>query len=158
MLFPNATLFFFVISFLVFMYLLNEWFLKPVGETLEERRRLIADNHEAARNARDQAKILVDNYEISLAGKREEAQSLITIDIGVGQNERNKQLNAVKERGLKRLDQSRETLAAEKTELLEQLIAEETQLVKEIVAKSLGGKTPVDVSFQSVKRALEEAI
>jgi F-type H+-transporting ATPase subunit b len=158
MLFPNATLLIFVISFFIFMFLLNEWFLKPVGEVIDKRKRMIASNLEAAKAARDEAKSSTDNYKLQLAKNREEAQAIITAAVTEAQATRNKELGGIKEQGRKRLDESRGQLQGEKKVLLESLVTEEAQLVKQIVGKVLGENPKFDVSEDSVKRALEEAI
>lgn len=158
MLFPNATLLIFVISFIVFMFLLNELFLKPVGEAIEKRRRTIASNLEAAKALRDEARSSTDNYKQQLAKKREEAQAIISAAVTEAQATRNKELGGIKEKGRKRLDDSRVQLQGEKKVLIESLVAEEADLVKQIVGKVLGENPKVDVSEESVKRALEEAI
>ncbi|MDZ4832561.1 MAG: hypothetical protein SGJ27_02045 [Candidatus Melainabacteria bacterium] len=158
MLFPNATILFFLISFLVFMYLLNEWFLKPVGEVIEKRNLMIAGNLAAAKAARDEASSSTDTYKQQLAKKREEAQAIITAAVTEAQSVRNKELGGVKEQGRKRLDESRGQLQGEKKVLLDSLIVEEAQLVKQIVGKVLGENPKFDVNEEQVKKALEEAI
>lgn len=158
MLFPNATLLIFVISFIIFMYLLNELFLKPVGEAIEKRRNMISSNLEAAKALRDEAKSSTDNYKQQLAQKREEAQAIITAAVTEAQATRNKELGTIKEHGRKRLDESRTQFQGEKKVLIESLVSEEAQLVKQIVEKVLGENPKFDVSDDSVKRALEEAI
>jgi F-type H+-transporting ATPase subunit b len=158
MLFPNATLLIFVISFIIFMYLLNELFLKPVGECIEKRNKMIASNLEAAKSAREEARSSTDNYKQQLAKKREEAQAIITAAVTAAQAERNKELGGVKETGRKRLEESRGELQTEKKVLLDSLVAEEALLVKQIVGKVLGENPKFDVSDESVQKALEEAI
>lgn len=158
MLFPNATLLIFIISFIIFMFLLNEWFLKPVGETVEKRKRMISSDLEAAKALRDEAKSSTDNYQQQLAKKREEAQAIITAAVTEAQAIRNKELGGIKEQGRKRLNESREQFQGEKIVLIESLVSEEAQLVRQIVEKVLGENPKFDVSEESVKRALEEAV
>lgn len=140
------------------MFLLNEWFLKPVGEAIEKRKHLIDSSLESAKALRDEAKSSTDNYKQQLAQKREEAQAIITAAVTEAQATRNKELTGVKEKGRKRLDESRGQLQGEKKVLLETLVVEEAQLVNQIVGKVLGENPKFDVSEDSVKRALEEAI
>ncbi|MBX9670393.1 MAG: hypothetical protein K2X93_22525 [Candidatus Obscuribacterales bacterium] len=158
MLFPNATLLFFIVSFVIFIYLLNEWFLKPVGEVIEKRERLIADNLEGGKYLREEAVVLVEDHEKRLVKIREEAQAVISSAVAAAQSERNKQLSALKEQGRKRLELSRSALTEEKSVLLGNLVTEEAQLVKGIVVKLLGEGAAVEIDSASVKHALEEAI
>jgi F-type H+-transporting ATPase subunit b len=159
MLFPNATIVFFIISFLIFMMLLNEVFVKPVGEVIERRNRKIAAGLEASKESRDKIRDLTADYEKTLAQSRDAAQSEINSAVSAAQAVRTKELSGVKERSRKRLDESRKELQAEKTVLLENLVTEEAQLVQQIVGKVLGdSKKVVDINSQSVQRALEEAI
>jgi F-type H+-transporting ATPase subunit b len=159
MLFPNATLILFIISFIIFMMLLNELFLKPVGEAIETRNRKIAEGLEASKGSRDEIRALTDEYEKRLSATREEAQAVISSAVAAAQSVRNQELGSMKERARKRLDESREQFQAEKTVLLDNLVTEESQLVSQIVGKVLGDSgTEVNVNSDSVKRALEGAI
>ncbi len=158
MLFPNATLLFFILSFVFFIYLLNEWFLKPVGEVIEKRERLIADNLEGGKYLREEAVVLVEDHEKRLVKIREEAQAVISSAVAAAQAERNKQLSTLKEQGRKRLELSRSALSEEKSVLLGNLVTEEAQLVKGIVVRLLGEGAAVEIDPASVKHALEEAI
>lgn len=158
MLFPNATIIFFIISFLVFIYLFNEWFLKPVGAVIAKRASTISGNLDAAKESRDNVRALTDEYEKRLAESREKAQNLINRAVTAAQSKRNKELSGIKEQARSRLDESRKELHIEKGVLLDALVTEEADLVKHIVGKVLGEKPMVDVNPQSVKKALEEAI
>jgi len=159
MLFPNATLIIFVISFLIFMVLLNELFIKPVGEVIEKRARRISAGIEASQSSREGIKTLTEEYEKLLAHNREQAQSEINSAVTTAQAARNKELGVVKDRVRKRLDESREQLQGEKSVLIDNLVSEEAQLVSQIVGKVLGepGKQ-VDINSDNVKRALEGAV
>jgi len=159
MLFPNATIIVFIISFLIFMMLLNEIFLKPVGEAIEARNRKIAAGLEASKGSRDEIRALTDEYEKRLAATREEAQTVISTAVTSAQTVRNKELGAMKDRARKRLDESREQLQSEKTVLIDNLVSEEAQLVSQIVGKVLNDPSKsVEVNSESVKQALEGAV
>lgn len=158
MLFPNATILIFIISFGIFIYLLNEWLLKPIGEVIEKREKLISGNIESGKQLREEAVVLVEDHEKRLVKIREEAQAVISSAVAAAQTERNKQLSDLKEHGRKRLEVSRKALSEEKSVLLDNLVTEEAQLVKGIVGRLLGEGAAVEIDPASVKHALEEAV
>lgn len=141
------------------MMLLNELFIKPVGEVIEQRSRKIAEGLEASKGSRDEIRALTDEYEKRLAKTREEAQAVISTAVTSAQSVRNKELGDMKDRARRRLDESRDTLQAEKTVLVDNLVSEEAQLVSQIVSKVLNepGKA-VEVNSASIKQALEGAV
>ncbi len=154
----NLTIVIFAVSFLVFMSLLNEVFLKPVGEVIEKRQALIQGEHDAGKQYRTEAQLKLENYEKRLAGMREEAQQIISDAVNEAQARRNERISALKDNTRRRLEAEKEKLNQETPALLEGLISLEVALVDQIVTKLLGDSRGVEFSPDRVKRALEEAI
>ncbi|MBC7999154.1 MAG: hypothetical protein IAF58_14490, partial [Leptolyngbya sp.] len=73
----NGTYIVFIASFLVFMVLLNEIMLKPVGKAIAERRAQIAADIEAGKLSREKAEAEVSQYKDKLSATRSEAQRVI---------------------------------------------------------------------------------
>jgi len=154
----NLTLVIFVASFLLFMMALNALFLKPVGEAIEKRSRMITGDHEAAKSNRDQARLKLENYEARVAEIRKEAQAEITEAVTQAQKVRAKALSDLKDKGRVRLDAAREELKQERAQLMNGLVAEESKLVEQIVGKLVGDAARVNLDASAVKKALEEAV
>jgi F-type H+-transporting ATPase subunit b len=128
----DATLVVFVISFLIFMVLLNEVMLKPVGRTLDQRAKYIEDQIAEGKQAHREAEALQTDYDNNLKRIREEAQHVIAKAVDEANKARGEQLGKI--------------------------AAEERELVETIARKVLGDES-VNVSIDAgqVRRTLEEA-
>lgn len=152
----NGTLVIFVASFLVFMVLLNQIMLKPVGKAIEKRHQKMQNDLDAARAARQQASELVDGYETSLKNIRSEAHSLITSAVTAASKDKADALDKVHKEGLGKLEQAKAEIAAERTTLIDELVAHERELVEEITHKILGEPVAVQLDASKVRKNLEE--
>ena len=140
------------------MYLLNEVFLKPVGEVIEKRQAMIQGDHDASKTFRNDAQQKLADYEKRLSAMREEAQQIINDAVIEAQTKRNERISALKDNTRRRLEAEKEKLHQETPALLEGLVAHEVALVNQIVTKLLGESRVVELNPDRVKRALEEAI
>lgn len=154
----NATYFVFVVSFLVFMWLLNEVFLKPVGRVLEQRAKYIEDELNSSKSAHREAEELQTKYEQDLKHIREQAQAVIAKAIEEANKERHDQLSKIAAEGHKKLEKAQAEIAAEREQLIDALVAEERELVETITRKVLGDDSvSVNIDAGQVRRTLEEA-
>lgn len=153
----NATIVIFMLSFLLFMVLLDNLFLTPVGDAIESREAKITGDSSKAMELRDDAKAVVEKYEKSLSEIREEAQKIINQSMGEAQKDRASKLAAIEDEGRKKFHVAKESLEMDRKILVKELVEEETKLVSEIVTKLLGASSAVTVSNAEVVQALEEA-
>jgi F-type H+-transporting ATPase subunit b len=153
----NGTLVIFVASFLVFMWLLNQIMLKPVGAAIEQRDKLIETEVEAGKTARLEAQQLLTGYEEDLRKIRHDAHSIIAKATEEATRERTSALERVFKDGQSKLDKAKNDIAAEREKLIDALVGEEKELVETITRKVLGDES-VQVSLDSsqVRRTLEE--
>lgn len=153
----NLTLVIFVVSFLLFMVLLDAWFLKPVGEVMAKRQAKVRDDLSASSEFRADAESRLADYEKRLAVIREEAQKVISDAVTESQSKRNARLTALKDNTRRRLEDERQKLAGERPALVQQLVAHEEELVNKIVEKLLGESRAIEFGPEKVTHALEEA-
>jgi F-type H+-transporting ATPase subunit b len=153
----NATLPIFILSFLIFMYLLNEIMLKPVGRVLEARAARINSNIEAGKNAHAEAEKSLKHYQEHLHKVRSEAQGIINTAVEEANKKRNQEFDKLRQTSKTKLDAAKAEIAAERTILIDSLVAQETALVQEITDKLIGEKTNVSFDTGVVRKALEEA-
>ena len=59
---PNGTLVIFVVLFLIFMMLLDQIMLKPVGRAIQKRHEKAKNDHDEAKHARQEASNLLEGY------------------------------------------------------------------------------------------------
>jgi len=153
----NGTLVIFIASFLVFMTLLNQVMLKPIGRVLEQRAAKIKADLDAGKSARAQAEKVLDNYHEHLQKIRAEAQSIINEAVEKASYHRNVELSRVREEGQKKLDAAKAEIALERDSLMEALVKQELDLIASIAEKLLGEPVAVSLEPEKVRRALEEA-
>ncbi len=154
----DGTLIIFVVSFLIFMFLFDALFLKPVGEAIERRANLIKGDVEASKKLRNESDEIVSNYENHLKKIRSEAQVIINDAVTEAQTNRNKQVGALQEKGRQKIEDARKSLEAEKVTLLESMVDKEIELVNLITSKLIGSSQSVSLDRGKVKKALEEAV
>lgn len=73
----NATFIVAIISFVVFIIIMNAIFYKPVLKIIEERKNFIDGNYNDAKNSNDKAQSLLDNKEKRLSETRETSRKII---------------------------------------------------------------------------------
>lgn len=150
----NLTLVIFVFSFLIFMYLLNQIMLKPVGRVLELRAAKIKSDLEAAKDAQLQAGQAVTHYQEHLHEVRSKAQNVINESLEQSNYHRDLDLSRLREEGRKKVEESKAAIDREKSQLIEQLVEQETGLVNDIAEKLLGERVAINLEPSRVRSAL----
>jgi F-type H+-transporting ATPase subunit b len=153
----NGTIIIFVVSFLVFMKLLDLIMLSPVGKAIARRQEKIAADLSFARDARTQAAGLLENYESGLREKRDQAQVLVSAAVNSANQKKAEDLAALTKEALVKLEGAKEALAAERNALMDELVVQERTLVEEITSKVLGEPVAIYLDPQRVRKHLEEA-
>ncbi|MBZ0185305.1 MAG: hypothetical protein K8F91_03560 [Candidatus Obscuribacterales bacterium] len=153
----NATIVLFILSFLLFIWMLDGLFLKPVGDAIEARRLRIESDNSAARELSDKSNEEVDKYAKKVALIREEAQKLINDAVTQAQGKRSEKLLVVVDSGRKKLEEARLELKGEHKSLVTSLVEEEIALVGNIVSRLVGNTAVVSLDASTVERRLEEA-
>lgn len=153
----NGTLVIFVISFLIYMMLLNEIMLKPVGRIMEKRSARISGDLEAAKSSRRQAAELVEKYESDVRRIRHESHELITKSVEEANKQKAEELAKVQKEVTQKFEEAKAEIAAERSALIDDLVAQERELVEAITQKILGEPVAVHLDASKVRRTLEEA-
>lgn len=153
----NPTLIIFVLSFLIFMYLLNQIMLKPVGRVLEARAAKISGNLKSGKDAHNQAGDLVTHYQEHLHKIRLEAQSVINEATQKANKGRTDEMGKLKADGQKKLEAAKAEIVGERKSLVEALVSNEIELIDGIAHKLLGERVSLNIDRERVKSALEEA-
>lgn len=154
---PNGTLLIFVASFLVYMLLLNEIMLKPVGRIIEKRRARITGDLDSAKDSRRRATELVEKYESDVKRIRHESHELITKSVDEANKQKATELAKVQSEAQQKFEAAKAEIAAERSALIDDLVAQERDLVEAITQKILGEPVAVQLDASKVRRTLEEA-
>ncbi|MBS1990864.1 MAG: hypothetical protein JSS83_10125 [Cyanobacteria bacterium SZAS LIN-3] len=153
----NGTLIVMVLSFLVFMKLLDIVYITPVAKVLSAREAKIEQDLAASRKFREEADGVLGQYEVRLADVRTRAQAAINDAVGEAQKVRSAEIAKVQAEGRTRIEAARAALAKEKTELIGELVESEVLIVDSIMKKLIGSAAGSSLDRSVVKKALEEA-
>ena len=154
----NGTFVIFVASFLIFMMLLDQIMLKPVGRIIEQRNAMMSGSVTTAKQSREEADKLLSQYEGNLKAIRHEAQAVISKATEEANRLRNAELSRVSEHGRKRLDEAKANIDSERATLIDALVAEEKELVETITRKVLGDENVrINIDESRLRSTLEEA-
>ncbi len=152
----NGTLAIFVLSFLIFMKLLDEIMLKPVGRVLEQRNACIKSNQDAGIKARTQAQSIIQGYEQKLEAVRTKSHGIINVALEEANRYRQQDLTGMHQEGLRQVEKAKATLNEECKQAFEGLVDHETELVQMITSKVLGEKIELNLDRQKVHQQLQE--
>ena len=152
----NGTYIIFIASFLVFMVLLNEIMLKPVGKAIADRKALVQEHLEVGKHSREKAEAELVSYQERLNSTRHEAAGIRNEASQAAQKVRDLKLKEVQDEGRQRLDKAKAELAEEKKQLVEGLVDQELEIVNTISKKLLGESASVNVDRNKVRKVLEE--
>ncbi|HEY9677620.1 MAG TPA: hypothetical protein V6C76_06405 [Drouetiella sp.] len=153
----NLTLPIFVAMFLIFIRLLIDMVLKPVGETIAKRQQIIQENVDAAAAARAKANEVVTEYQARIHAANADSQALVAEVTAATDKARAAEMKKVMDKGQAEIQAAREKLLAEKGALIEQLVDQEKSLVEDITKKLIGDSATVNLDSGTIKRALEGA-
>lgn len=152
----NGTFIIFIASFLVFMFLLNEIMLKPVGKAIADRKALVAEHLEVSKSSRLKAESELAAHQDKINSARHEAAGVRNEAAVAAQKIRDEKLKNVQDQGRKKLDAAKTDLVAEKKALVEGLVDQELELVNSISKKLLGESAKTNVDREKVRKVLEE--
>lgn len=152
----NGTFIIFIASFLVFMFLLNEIMLKPVGKAIADRKALVAEHLEVSKSSRIKAESELVAHQEKINSARHEAAGIRNEAAAAAQKVRDEKLKKVQDEGRKKLDVAKTDLAAEKKALVDGLVDQELELVSTISKKLLGESAKSNVDREKVRKVLEE--
>jgi F-type H+-transporting ATPase subunit b len=153
----NGTFVIFVALFLLFMILLNEIMLKPVGLIIERRKARIKQEYQSAQISNDQSKEVLSAYETHLHEIRIKSQKIIQEAAQAAQEVRTEKLKSAQSEGQKKLLAVKSELTAERGNLIQSLVESELDLVGAISDKLLGEKNTMTIDRDQVRKALEVA-
>jgi len=153
----NGTLIVMILSFLVFMKLLDIVYITPVAKVLSARAGKVEQDLEASRKFREEAEGVLGQYQVKLADVRTKAQNTINDAVVEAQKVRATEIAKVQAEGRSRIETARTALAKEKTDLIGELVESEIQIVDQMMKKLIGSAAGSSLDRTVVKKALEEA-
>jgi len=139
----NLTIAIQMVSFLVFVFLMNRLFFRPIVRAIEARQSYLLDQQQKAADSLKETESLQRDYEARLKAAREEAQVIVQQASAEAESKRREVLAKASAEASVVLEAARGEIAAERDRALESLRGEVATLAGTISNKVLEAKPVV---------------
>ena len=137
----NATFLVAIISFLVFMKIMNAIFYVPLTTLIEERENIVNKNFEDARQANIEVENLIKNKEEQLAQAAKDSRQILIDKTNEANSNYHNKINEAKTNSTQRVIELKNELTKSEIEAKEILNSHVDLLAQSIVDKVLNGGT-----------------
>ena len=135
----NATLIVAILSFVVFMFIMNAIFYRPILNIIRKREDYIDTNYKDAKDITKKAQEITDEYNEKLSNAKDEARHNVASRIDEIQKEEFAKVQQAKENSKLEIQSGKETIEAATFELKEKVNTEVVaDIAQDITAKILG--------------------
>lgn len=145
----DATFLIAVISFVVFVFIMNKIFYAPVLRIMQERQKLVSDNFNSARMTSEETNAQARYYGEELEKSRNEARQKVAQQSQQLKQERSKAVSEFKKELFDNISIEKENLRKSAIEAKEVLKDSVVDIAKEISAKLLGS----DIDSESINKS-----
>lgn len=135
----NATFLVSIISFLVFMYIMNAIFYEPLTKIIDERDSLVHDNYEHSRQSRHKAEKLLKDKENRLTETAKQSRQIMVDKTNEANSDYKAKVDAAKAKSNAQVDELKAELSRSENEAKEVLNSHVENLAQTIVNKVLQG-------------------
>lgn len=135
----NATFLVSIISFLVFMKIMNAIFYIPLTNLIEERENIVNKNFEDAKQTNIEVETLLKNKEEQLANAAKESRQILIDKTNEANTEYHEQLTNAKINSNKKVNELKIELTKSETKAKEDLNSHVEDLAQTIINKVLQG-------------------
>ena len=139
----NATFLATIISFLVFVFLMNKILYEPMGRIVSERKLFIDGNLSTADKNHKKAESISNDKETKLKNAREQARGIYTKSIDGFKTQKNEIISSAQNEAKGVIDQEYSNLNNVSNETKEILKGKMTDLANDIVEKIIGYRSDV---------------
>ncbi len=102
-----------IVTFLIVLFVLKKYAFGPIQATLDERRKAIADDLDAAENARKEAQAALEEYRQALADSRKEATRILEDARRVSEEQRKRDIGELEAEKTRLLQRAKDEIEAE---------------------------------------------
>jgi len=135
----NATFLVSIISFIVFMKIMNAIFYIPLTNIIEEREKITNKNYEESKYATEQAEELLKNKNERLSQTAKKSRQILIDKTNEANSDYHEQVNSAKENSNKRINEIKSELSQSEKEAENVLNSHVENLAQSIVDKVLQG-------------------
>lgn len=134
-----------IISFLILLVILRKWAWGPIVNALEKREQTIKGDLEGAREEREKAEQLRQEYQDNLDGARKESNQIVQDARRAAEEVKDSTIREAKDTARNTIEKAKQEIEAEKIRVSQELKTEVAALAAETVKQILKrGLTPED--------------
>lgn len=151
----NATFLVSIISFIVFTWIMNMIFYKPLENVINERQEFIDETTKVARNMSEEADKISADRELHLSKANEDAKQVINDNVSKAKEQAKLRTDEAKKQSNESIVSAKNDLNSQAEQTKELLKGNIKELAESISQKILGEYTPIDtVNNEIVNKVL----
>lgn len=130
----NATLIVAMISFVVFMFIMNAIFYQPILGIIRKRDQFVEQNYKSAKEMANRANEINNDYQTKLDNAKIESRNNVVKEMDKAQKKYSEQAHQAKEQAKIQIQNNKEIIESEKVKLYEEL---DSKTIKDISSEIL---------------------
>ena len=152
----NATFLVSMISFIVFIIIMNSIFYKPILTVIEERDKYINDRYNDAKNSKDEANMLLEQKDKRLNETLSESKKIVSDRVSKANEEAKIKTDEAKTTSVNKIQAAKNSLHQEELDRREVLKDNVKNLAENISSKILGENIAIDnVDYELINKVLK---
>lgn len=146
----NGTFLATIITFIVFVFIMNKILYAPILGIMEERQNLINKNYKDAKENDAKSEQITEEHNSKLSDAKSEARSKYTEKINEYKNERTEELKSAQDKAKEDLENSKRDLDGISDRVKDSLKGSITELAGDIAEKILGYRSEIETFDDNV--------
>ena len=152
----NATFIVAMISFVIFIFIMNWIFYKPILSVIEERQKFIDENYNDAQNSKNKADSILQEKDERLNKTLIDSRKIVSDKINEATEQSQSLTNKAKADSKNKIEEAKKNLSHEAKDTTEALKANVKNLAEDISSKILGENFHIDnVDYDIVNKVLK---
>ncbi len=152
----NATFLVSMISFIVFIIIMNAIFYKPILGVIEEREKFINDHYNDAKNSKDKAQSLLEQKEKRLNDTLSESKKIVSDKVNEANEKAKSITDNAKADSENKIQSAKQELHIKETQTADALKNNVKDLAETISSKILGENITIDnIDYDYVNKVLK---
>ena len=145
-----------IISFLILLVILRKWAWGPIVNALEKREQTIKSDLDGAREEREKAEQLRQEYQENLDGAKKEANQMVQDARRAAEDVKDSTIREAKEISRNTIEKTKQEIEAEKVRVSQELKTEVATLVTDTVKQILKRGLTTEDQQRIITAGLEE--
>lgn len=152
----NATFIVAMISFVIFIIIMNQIFYKPIFKIINERQKFIDDNYSDAKNSKEKADSILHEKDERLNRTLSDSRKLVSDKVDEANEKAKSITDEAKKTSQDKITNAKQSLSKSESETAEALKNNVKDLAENISSKILGENVSIDnVDYNLVDKVLK---